>query len=186
MHHHETGHWRRPTLLLAVITLVIGLLHGKLLDRAQQRMGLRVSDTGIRFGATRFRRFQATWDQIAGIRFSESRAVIALKHGPERVLDLADLNNGAQVREVLEGAQTEADRASRNRGASQRTCSTTFPVISPASRRRCASAASASGNHGINPRFHATRHQEAATPRVRAPAQWRLSPWPSECGAWTP
>jgi hypothetical protein len=103
-HHQDTGHWPRPTLLLAATMLLIGLAHGGVMGFARRRRSLRVDSNGLSRGLRFFRRFSATWDRIAGIRIGESRAVIALSGGEEHVIDLADLDNADRVRDALQAA----------------------------------------------------------------------------------
>ena len=104
-HHADTGHWPRPTLLMAAATLVAGLLHGKHTELTLKKRGLRITDDGIRIGGRFLRKFDASWDQIAGIRISDKQAVIERKHGANRVLDFADLDHAPKIRHALEEAQ---------------------------------------------------------------------------------
>lgn len=103
-HWHETGHIRRPSLLLAFIALAQGLWHAKLIERVRQKTALRVDDDGIRFGRWP-RRFDARWSEIASITIEPDRAVITTKAGRVRNLRLADLSNADQVRAALESAR---------------------------------------------------------------------------------
>jgi hypothetical protein len=100
-HWHETAHWKRPTILLAIVTLGMGLMHGRIADRSQRRRALRISTDGLSIGG-RFRSvFRAAWTDVDHIDVSAGRATIVLRDGRERRLDLADLRNGSQVADAL-------------------------------------------------------------------------------------
>src|SRR6185295_1335564 len=64
-HWFETARLRRPTLVLAVVTLAVGLLHGRLTTFMAKRRALRVTDEGITVGGKLFGRFTAAWAGIA-------------------------------------------------------------------------------------------------------------------------
>src|SRR5262249_51593124 len=64
--YHATHHIKRPTVLLAVTLLVVGVLHPKILARAGRRRTLRVEEEGLFVGARPFRRsIRARWDEVA-------------------------------------------------------------------------------------------------------------------------
>jgi hypothetical protein len=105
-HWHETGHIKRPTVLLAASMVGIGLLHGKIAGGAQRRRGLWVSDTGLRVSPRPFfSRFTTTWEELAAIDIGPRKAQIVRRDGKTCVLDLVDLRNAADVRAALEGAR---------------------------------------------------------------------------------
>jgi len=104
-HWHETGHVKRPTVLLAVAMIAIGLAHGWIAAKGQRRLGLRVDDAGISVGGPFFTRFTATWAQLAAVEIDPRQARIVRKDGRVRTIDLVDLRNAAEVREALEGAR---------------------------------------------------------------------------------
>jgi len=104
-HWHETGHIRRPTLLLAVTMLALGLSHGRLGARQLRRRGLLVTDDGISVGGRFFTRFTARWNEIARIQIDDAQATIVKTDGVERRIDLADLRNRHEVALALQQAQ---------------------------------------------------------------------------------
>lgn len=105
-HYHATNHIKRPTVLLAVTLLVLGLLHPKILTRARRRGTLRVEDEGLYVGARPFRRsIRATWDDVASIDVGDRYGTITLKNGRKRKLDLQDLDGSNHVRAALAAAQ---------------------------------------------------------------------------------
>src|SRR6185436_8177828 len=70
-HRIETGLWRRPTLLLAILTLAVGLLHGRITAYAAKRQVLCVTESGLSVGGRFFRRFTATWADIERIDIAD-------------------------------------------------------------------------------------------------------------------
>jgi hypothetical protein len=104
-HWYETGHLKRPTILLAVGMLVLGSLHGRIAGWAGRRRGLWVTDDGIRASRRPFSHFRATWAELAAIEIEPRQARLVRRDGKAYVLDLADLHNAAEVRQALEGAR---------------------------------------------------------------------------------
>jgi hypothetical protein len=104
-HWHETGHIKRPTVLLAAAMIVLGFLHGKIAGGAARRRGLWVSDTGLRVSRRPFSRFTAAWEELAAIDITPREVRIVRRDGKSCVLDLNDLRNAADVRAALEGAR---------------------------------------------------------------------------------
>ena len=80
-HWHESGHVKRPTVVLAVGMLVLGLLHGRIAGAANRRRGLWVDDAGIRVSPRPFRRFRATWSELAAIDLTPREARIVRRDG---------------------------------------------------------------------------------------------------------
>lgn len=105
VHHHETGRIPRPTLLLGVTLIVVGLAHGWLLERASRRRALRVTDDGISVGKKFFRRFAVRWPEIAEIHVSDARGYVIARDGREHRFDFDDLQAPADVRNALHAAQ---------------------------------------------------------------------------------
>ena len=104
-HWYETGHVKRPTVTLAVGMIVIGLLHGRIAAGGTRRRTLRVDEAGIDVGGRLFRRFRATWDQLAGIDIGSDRARLVRRDGRVRTIDLRDLHHSGEVRAALEEAR---------------------------------------------------------------------------------
>lgn len=104
-HFQETGRWRRPTLLLAVTTLVVGLCHGRLIAWATKRGALRITDEGVSAGERFFKRFVARWDQIARIDVDQSSAAVVTHDGRTKRFDLTDLRHGGDVARALTRAR---------------------------------------------------------------------------------
>ena len=104
-HYHVTHHVKRPTIVLAITLLVIGLIHGRIVRRAERRFTLRVEDEGLYVGGKPFRSLRAKWDEIAAIDVAERWGTITLKNGRVRKLDLPDLEGSHHVRAALTEAR---------------------------------------------------------------------------------
>jgi hypothetical protein len=100
-HYQHTGHVRRPTVLLAVVMLALGLLHGRVSDFHARRRALRVTDAGITLGGRFFTRFTAAWSEIASIDVGDRHATIVTRAGRTRRINVTDLSNAAVVSKVL-------------------------------------------------------------------------------------
>ena len=102
-HWYETGHVKRPTVLMAVGIFAIGLLHGRIAARAGRRLALKIDDTGVAIGGRPFRNFTATWSELADVVIEPQRARLVRRDGKTREIDFQDLRNAADVRAALEG-----------------------------------------------------------------------------------
>ncbi len=97
-HHHLPG----PTVLLAAVTVTLGLLHGRL---ARRRM-LHIHEDGIRIGRRFFRQFVAPWEETESIDLDDKHAHIVLRNGKKWRIKLAGLPNAPEVREALLAARS--------------------------------------------------------------------------------
>jgi hypothetical protein len=102
-HWYETGHVKRPTVLMAVVIFVIGLLHGRIAARAGRRLALKIDDAGVAIGGRPFQNFKATWDELAAVEIEPQRARLVRTDGTVRDFNFADLRNAGEVREALQG-----------------------------------------------------------------------------------
>jgi PH (Pleckstrin Homology) domain-containing protein len=110
---HLKGHIARPVILTALLTLAMGLFHGRIMQAAARRRMLEVSAEGIRIGGGPFRRFCARWSDIRSIDIDQRQASIHTHHGRPRRLALTDLDDAPAVRAALLTARTHlAERAS--------------------------------------------------------------------------
>jgi hypothetical protein len=110
-HYYLTGHIRRPTVITAIVTLALGLAHGRLERLSERRRAMRVEDEGIHIGGRLFQTFRARWEEVTSIDVGERHASIKTRDGRERKLDLADLHGAEHVRGVLAEAQRRAAAA---------------------------------------------------------------------------
>jgi hypothetical protein len=107
-HWHETGSWRRPTLLTAGVMLALGLLHGWLAAKGERRCALRVTDDGVTMGLRFFRRFSARWADIERIDLDTAPARIVTRTGRTQTFDFEDLEGAERVKAALEVARQRA------------------------------------------------------------------------------
>jgi hypothetical protein len=103
-HWHETGHIKRPLALTAVVMVILGLVHGRIMAGAARRQSLRIDEDGLRVGKP-FRRFQATWNELAAVDIEPDTARLTRKDGKRYEVNFKDLRNAADVRAALEGAR---------------------------------------------------------------------------------
>jgi hypothetical protein len=108
-HYHVTHHVKRPTIVLGITLLVIGVIHGRIVRRAEKRLTLRVEDEGLYVGGKPFRSLRAKWGEIAAIDVAERWGTITLKSGRVRKLDLPDLEGSHHVRAALVAAKLRLD-----------------------------------------------------------------------------
>ena len=104
-HWFESGHIKRPTVLLALVMVAVGLLHGKIAALGNRRRALRIGDQGISIGNKFGARFRLNWDEIASIDITDRTASIAGVKGRSKKINLADLKNAAEVRSALLAAR---------------------------------------------------------------------------------
>ncbi len=111
---HEGHHRSRPILLLAAVTLLLGLNHGRVARAVRRRRALTLTSEHFAVGKRLFlRRFRVTWEQLADISITPTEARVRTIAGAVHRIDLADLDNADEVRAGLEVArQRLARRAS--------------------------------------------------------------------------
>ena len=101
---HATGHLARPTVLLALVLVGIGLLHGRIAAFGARRRALRISAAGVSVPLRRpFARRELSWSQIKAI--DPRQALIELRSGERHRIDLADVEDAPPVVSALEEAQ---------------------------------------------------------------------------------
>ena len=101
LHHRVKG----PTILLAFVTLGIGLLHPRLSKRRERRRSLRLTADHLTIGGKPFRKFTAAWGEIVEVNVTERQAEIRTRDGRRRRVNLSDLDNADEVRAALLVAQ---------------------------------------------------------------------------------
>jgi len=103
-HHHLA----RPTIMTALVLLIFGIFHSRIVAKRERRRTLRISDAGLYVGGRPFRGLHAAWTDIESIEVDERWARVRTRGGQERRLDLADLENPAAIRDALEAARARA------------------------------------------------------------------------------
>jgi hypothetical protein len=112
-HYVETAphHVSRPTLLLAIVTLAVGLLHGRITAYAAKRRVLMVTESGVSVGGRMFSRFTASWRDIERIDINEKSAAIVMRDGKTQDFDLIDIRHGNDVTRALTRARSRLGAA---------------------------------------------------------------------------
>jgi hypothetical protein len=107
--YHATGHLARPTLLLSVALITIGLSHGRIAAWGDRRRELRVTDDGISVPGRFFRRLNLAWADVAEITIGRGQARVIARDGREQGLDLTDIIDADAVRHALSDALARLD-----------------------------------------------------------------------------
>ena len=102
---HLRHHIARPIILNALLTLALGLAHGRVDAFRGRRRAMRLTADRIHIPGKPFRSFTARWTDIAAVRLTDASAEIRTRTGRVRRLDLGDLENAAEVRVALKEAQ---------------------------------------------------------------------------------
>jgi hypothetical protein len=95
---------------LGVFTIFTGLLTGTvalLMERLEHRRALTITGDGIRMRFNKFRRFSASWADIAELQLDAKQARLVSAGGKAYVVPLARLVNRDEVREALIEAARE-------------------------------------------------------------------------------
>lgn len=116
--YHATHHIPRPTILLGVVMVTIGLLHGRIATWGERRLHLRVDDDGISVPGRFFRRLTLAWPQVAEITLSPTTARVIAIDGRDQKLDLADAINADEIRHAVTEARTRLAAARAANAAS--------------------------------------------------------------------
>lgn len=95
---HATARLPRPTIVLGVAMIAIGLLHGRLAAWGDRRLELRVDDAGISVPGRFFRRLTLPWPQVAEITVGPAIARVIALDGRDQQVDLADAVNADAIR----------------------------------------------------------------------------------------
>lgn len=117
--YHATHHVPRPTILLGVVMIAIGVFHGRIAARGARRLELRVGDDGVSVPGRFFRRLSLPWSDVAEITVGPATARVIAVDGRDQILNLADAINADAIRDALGEAQTrlaafQAEQASRS------------------------------------------------------------------------
>lgn len=103
--YHATAHIPRPTIVLAVAMIAIGVLHGRIAAWGSRRRHLRVTTEHISMPKRPFSRVTLAWPQVASIDVDERHATVTATDGRTQRFDLGDMIHAAAVREALLHAQ---------------------------------------------------------------------------------
>jgi hypothetical protein len=104
-HWHEAHHWKRPTLVTAGFTFLLGIFHGRIQAWGEDRRSLKIDEDGISVGRPPFGTFRAAWKDVKEIEVGPRYGTIHLRDGRRRRIDLHDCEQPAPVRDALAEAQ---------------------------------------------------------------------------------
>ncbi len=102
---HLRHHLARPIVLNALLTLGLGLMHGRMTAFRHRRLSMRLTDEGISIPGKPFRSFRARWKDVTAVDISDKSAEIRTRPGRVRRLNMIDLENAAEVRAALQEAR---------------------------------------------------------------------------------
>jgi len=99
--HRVKPGYLRPQFLSGVVTLMLGLVHGRLHARRSRRRYLKLDESGLEFRNGPFRRFAFAWSDLASVDLAGKRAVFFRKDGGQRTLRLTHIINRGEVHQAL-------------------------------------------------------------------------------------
>lgn len=98
---HVKPGYLRPPFFSGVVTIGIGLLHGRFHTWRSRRRYLKLDADGIAGRLGPFRRFHFSWADLKSVEVSETEAVFQPKAGESRVVFLRRYNNGEEIRAAI-------------------------------------------------------------------------------------
>jgi hypothetical protein len=116
--YHASGHIPRPTILMAVTMLVLGMAHGRIAAAGQRRRALRVTEDGISVSLRPFSRLSLAWSEVASIEVDQRWAVITATDGRSKRIDLSAVRQPQAIRDALTQARARLDAARHAASAS--------------------------------------------------------------------
>lgn len=105
------GRIPRPTIVLALAMLVVGLAHGRIAAWGYRRRELRIDEAGIGVPGRFFRRHTLAWTEIASFDLTDSTAAITTVSGTSHRIDFSDVMQSAALRDALAQAHALHARA---------------------------------------------------------------------------
>jgi len=94
---YESHKFSRPNFIVAVITLLAGLFHGRIEQFKSQRRFVRLNEQGIDARFSPVRRLKVLWSEILSVRFEESLIRFEGKDGFQKDIKLRDFENASEV-----------------------------------------------------------------------------------------
>lgn len=116
--YHATAHIPRPTILLAVAMVTIGVLHGRIAAWGSKRRRLFVTPEHISMPKRPFSRVTLPWSDVAEIAVTDRSASVIAIDGRTQRFDFSDLVHANAVRDALMQARTFLDDARHAASAS--------------------------------------------------------------------
>lgn len=106
---HATARLPRATILLGVVLITVGILHGRIAKWGDRRLQLTVDDTGISVPGRFLRRLTLAWPEVAEITIGPATARVIAVDGRDQSLDLSDAINRDAIRQLLAEAKARLD-----------------------------------------------------------------------------
>ena len=122
--YHATAHIPRPTILLAVVMVTVGIAHGRLMAWGARKRRLDVGPHSISVPGKPFTRLTLKWTDVASIEIGDRWAVVTANDGRSKTIDLSDVRQPQAVRDALMQARTFLDDARHASSASIESTST--------------------------------------------------------------
>jgi hypothetical protein len=107
--YNATAHIPRPTILLAVTMLTVGVFHGRIAAWGDRKRQLRVTPEGISLPHRAFTRLDLAWADVASIELDDRWAVVTAGDGRSKRIDLNDALQPNAIRDALMTARTFLD-----------------------------------------------------------------------------
>jgi hypothetical protein len=98
--HHKPG-YMRPQFLSGVVTLGLGVFHGRLKAIQRRRRYVKVDENGLEYRASRFRRLRLQWAELASVDVTGNKAVFVRSDGRRHAFRLNLLANHDEVRKGI-------------------------------------------------------------------------------------
>ena len=99
---HTKPGYLRPPFFSAIITLGMGLFHGKFHHARLKSRYLKMDEAGIECRPSRFRKFSVRWTDLATVKIADNKAVFQRKDGSAHSLGLRGLHNRSAVQKAIE------------------------------------------------------------------------------------
>jgi hypothetical protein len=109
--YHATAHIPRPTILLAVAMIGIGIAHGRIAAWGSRRRQLQVTPEHISMPKRPFSRVTWPWADVASIDVDDRYATVTAIDGRTQRFDLSDMIHADAVRDALLQARATLEEA---------------------------------------------------------------------------
>ncbi|HEX8693914.1 MAG TPA: hypothetical protein VF746_15940 [Longimicrobium sp.] len=131
------GKFSRPTFLTGVITLLMGFVQPRLVQRRARKRLIRMDGEGVAYRAGPLRRFDLQWSQVESVALEPARLRFHLAGGRKRSINLRFLHNGAEVAAAVADAAARAGVRTLGPAASVATAPDPSPPPGPAPVHGC-------------------------------------------------
>jgi uncharacterized membrane protein HdeD (DUF308 family) len=98
---HVKPGYLRPQFLSGILTLIIGLSHGRLHSFHRRRHYLKLDDAGMEFRRAPFRRLTVPWTDLASVDLRKNEAILHRKDGRRHKIRLGRYRNIKALRQGL-------------------------------------------------------------------------------------